>query len=57
LTWYPGVQEAKKVMPVTSKINISPVVEEKPTLVSEEPQIYASKIVSLESGHVLRPAG
>jgi hypothetical protein len=57
LTWYPAVQEAKKVMPVTSKINISPVVEEKPTLVSEEPQIYASKIVSLESGHVLRPAG
>ena len=40
-------------MPVTSKINISPVVEEKSTLVSEEPQIYASKIVSLESGRVL----
>ena len=40
-------------MPVASKINISPVVEEKPTLVAEEPQIYASKIVSWECGHAL----
>lgn len=40
------LQEAKKVMPVPSKVNVSPAIEEKSTLVSEEPQHYASKIVS-----------
>lgn len=53
------LEEAKKVMPVPSKINVSPVIEEKSTLVSEEPQLYASKIEAknafkelLESVHV-----
>nr|PNR31101.1 hypothetical protein PHYPA_027417 [Physcomitrium patens] len=53
------LEEAKKVMVVTSKVNISPVPEEKPTLVSEEPQTYASKTEAknafkelLESVHI-----
>lgn len=37
------------MMVVTSKVNISPVPEEKPTLVSEEPQTYASKTVSFDT--------
>ncbi len=41
------------MMPAASKINISPFVEEKPAVVSEEPQIYANKIVSLESARTL----
>lgn len=40
------LQEAKKAMPLTSKINISPMLEEKPAPIAEEPTIYASKTVS-----------
>jgi hypothetical protein len=33
-------------MPLTSKINISPMLEEKHAPIAEEPTIYASKTVS-----------
>lgn len=35
------------MIPVISKINITPMVEEKPVPVHEEPLVYANKTVSL----------
>jgi hypothetical protein len=41
------IQEAKKVMPITSKINVSPLVDEKPAPMAEEPLTYSNKTVSM----------
>jgi pre-mRNA-processing factor 40 len=41
------LEEAKKAMPLTGKINITPVKEEKPSPTVEEPVTYASKSVGL----------
>ncbi|KAG6554153.1 hypothetical protein Mapa_004069 [Marchantia paleacea] len=53
------LEEAKKAMPLTGKINITPFVEEKPSPVAEEPLTYANKTEAknafkelLESVHV-----
>ncbi|KAL3696119.1 hypothetical protein R1sor_010195 [Riccia sorocarpa] len=53
------LEEAKKAMPLTGKINVTPVVDEKPSAVAEEPLTYASKAEAknafkelLESVHV-----
>jgi hypothetical protein len=40
-----AAQEAKKGMPLTGKINITPVKEDKPSPALEEPVTYASKTV------------
>jgi pre-mRNA-processing factor 40 len=37
------IEEAKKVMPITSKINVSPLVDEKPAPMAEEPLTYSNK--------------
>eukprot|EP01018_Ginkgo_biloba_P017493 Gb_14217 [translate_table: standard] len=53
------LEEAKKAMPITGKINITPLSEEKSVPMAEEPVTYANKIDAknafkelLESAHV-----
>lgn len=54
-----NLELAKKAVPITGKINVTPLLEEKPILVKEEPLSYASKAEAkiafkqlLESAHV-----
>ncbi len=35
------------MMPITSKINVSPLVDEKPAPMAEEPLTYSNKTVSM----------
>lgn len=37
------IEEAKKAMPSTGKVNVTPVIEDKPVLATEEAIVYASK--------------
>eukprot|EP00250_Pteridium_aquilinum_P017304 c23561_g1_i3 orf=1143-4538(-) len=38
------IEEAKKAMPSAGKVNVTPLIEDKPVLASEEAIVYASKV-------------